>query len=111
MVDAETLSHEAVLGFDHVQIPVMRKLRAQPIAWFARLAVTDVVREDDEVARGIDEPSGGEEDTCKFWPDELRTASARPVHDQDGVADDAGAVAFGLSQRPVVNPEFRKNLT
>src|SRR5262249_37343642 len=60
MVDVEALSNEAVLGFDHIQIPVTRKLRAQSIARFTRLAVTDVVRKNDEVARGVDESSLGE---------------------------------------------------
>ncbi len=48
MIDAESLRHEPMLGFDHVDVSVFWKLRVQAVARLARLTVADVVREDDE---------------------------------------------------------------
>ena len=72
--------------------------------------MTDVVGKDDEVARGVEQRCPAEQFAGKLGPDELRAASAGAVHDQHGVAHDAGCVAFGLAQCSVVNPQLRKTL-
>src|SRR5262252_9603901 len=43
-----------MVGGHHVVVGVMRKMRAQSIARLARIAVTDAVREDDEITSGIE---------------------------------------------------------
>ena len=52
---------QPMLGLDHVDVAVARELRAQPVARLARLAVADVVGQDDEVLRGVERLPGPEQ--------------------------------------------------
>ena len=61
MVDAESLRHEPMLGFHHVGVSVVWKLRVQAVARLARLAVADIVREDDEELRDVERLAGSEQ--------------------------------------------------
>ena len=66
MVHSQTLGKKLVLGGYHIFIVVMRKAALQAVAGFARAAMADVVGQDDEVAVGVEELTGSEEDFCEL---------------------------------------------
>ena len=103
MIDPEAFSHEPVLGFDHVDVAITRKLRAQSVARFARSAVTDIVGQDDEVFRRVEELAGAEQLAGKVPSGELAAGAAGAVHHQHSVADDTAFVLPRLPQRPVMD--------
>ena len=110
MVDAESINEQAMLGFEHVEIPVLRELRAQSVTGLARLAVTDVVRRDDVELRGVERLPRPEQLIGERAAGELRAGAARPVHHQDGVADDALRVLLRRAPRPVMHLQLREGL-
>ena len=110
MVDAESINEQAVLGFEHVEIPVPRELRAKSVTGLARLAVTDVVRRDDVELRGVERLPRPEQLAGERAAGELRAGAARPVHHQDGVADDALRVLLRRAPRPVMHLQLRERL-
>jgi len=69
--DAETVGEEAMLQLDHVRVRVMRKLLAEPVTRLARLPVTDVVGDDDEVFVCVEQPARLEQDACEVLVYEL----------------------------------------
>src|SRR5947209_10689619 len=110
MVNVELLGEQTVLRRDHVVVGVTREARAQAVGGFARLAVADAVRQDDEEARRVEELPRPEEHARELRREELCARAARPVHDEDGVADDASLVARGSPNRRVVQFQFRQAL-
>ncbi len=85
------LEHDA-LQLHHVGIAVVRELHVQPVARLARLAVADVVGEDDEVAGSVERLPLAIEATGEAAPEELSARSSRPVQDEDRVVDRAAGV-------------------
>src|SRR5262249_45636735 len=99
MIDGEPVGEELVLGCEDVLVAVSRELRAQSVARLARLAVPDVVRQDNEVLRGVEQLSWLEQLARKAAPDKLRTRAARAVHDQHGVGRHALRVLLRRPER------------
>jgi hypothetical protein len=58
--------------------------------------------QDDEIARDVERASGSEHGTGKLGAHKLRAASACAMHDEDGIAYDAGGIAFRLAEGSVV---------
>src|SRR5262252_1557998 len=100
-----------MVGGHHVVVGVMRKMRAQSIARLARIAVTDAVREDDEITSGIEQLTRSKEHAGKLRRKELRACAARAMQDQNGIAHRAVAVAYGFADGPIVKLQFRQGLT
>src|SRR4029077_20834400 len=88
----------------------MREFRVHPIAWLARFAVTDPIGQDDKKFRRVKRLVFSKQFACELWPDKLRTASGRPVHDQHGIAYLALRILVDFSNGPVVDPQFRQCL-
>src|SRR5262249_42036712 len=85
-------------------------VRAQPVARLAGLAVADAVRQDDVVARCIQELARAEQNAAKSVGEKLRARAAGAVKHQHRVADDAALVALRLSQGCIVQLQLRKRL-
>ena len=104
MVDVQSFGHQPVLGRDHVSVCVVGKVHAQPIGGLGGPAVTNVVREDDVVGRGVERLAGpvqlGEERV-----EELAAGTPGAVQDQYRVADVTGRVPAGRPQREIVELE------
>src|SRR6266550_1586102 len=81
-----------------------------PIARFVRFAVADPVRQHDEKLGLIEWLIFPEKFTAKFWPNKLRAAARRPVHDQYGVARLALRVLLRFPERPIVQPQLWQRL-
>ena len=58
VVDSEPLADEAPLGLDHVEIAIMGKPRAEPVTRLRRTPVPEIVRQNQEVAIGIENAAG-----------------------------------------------------
>src|SRR5262245_66575383 len=111
MIDAETLTDQAVLGFDHVHVAVVGETGPQSVAWLTRLAVTDAVGKDQEIPLGIEESARAEQLTGETRTHVLCSAAAGAVEDEHGVADRSFFVAFGLATRLVVQPELEDGIS
>ena len=75
VVHLQAFRQQPVLGLDHVVVAVAREPRAQAVARLARLAVADVVGQDDEVLRGVERLAGAEQLAGEAVGEELRAAS------------------------------------
>ncbi len=106
VIHAKATGQQSILRFDHVDVPVARKLRVQPVARFARFAVTDSVRKNDEKFCGIERLVFSEKFTGKFRPDELGAAAGCPVHDQHCVGDFSLCIFVDLAEGPIMNLQF-----
>ena len=111
MIHAEAVDEQFVLQVDHVEISVVRKLRAQAVAGFARTSMTDIVGNDDEPAVGIERLAGAEELAGKPFGQEIVSSAVGPVQKQHRVIHTAGGIPSGLSDGEVANPEFRQDVT
>src|SRR5436190_7782726 len=83
MLHAEGL--ELVLEGDHVVVVVMRELAAEPVTWPGRLSMTDIVRNDDEVPAGVEQPACFEKHSGEVIVEELLRRSARAVQHEHRV--------------------------
>ena len=110
VVHLQAFGQQAVLRLDHVGVAVAREPRAQAVARLARRAVADVVRQDDEVLRGVEQLAGAEQLAGEAVGEELRAAPGRAVHDQHGIAHDAGGVLPRRAERAVVHPQLGQRL-
>ena len=108
MVHTEALRHEPVLRLDHVVIGVARKLSPKAVARLARLSVTDVIRQDDEVARRVEQLTRPKQLARESSADELRPAPAGAVHDQYGVPHHTLRILPWLAVRAVVDTQIRE---
>jgi len=72
--------------------------------------VADVVGQDDEVARGVEQLAGAKENVCKLRRKELASGASGTVQDQNGVGDIAAGVFFRLAEGCVVQAEFGQRL-
>ena len=75
MIHPEAFAEQAILRFDHVAISVAGKFRVHSIARFARFAVTDVIRQDDEKLRHIERLARAEKFPGEFRPNKLRATA------------------------------------
>ena len=73
--------------------------------------MTDVVRQDDEVLRGVEQLAGAEQFPGETVGEELRAGPGRAVHDQHGIAHDAGGVLLRRAERAVVHPQLGQRFT
>ncbi len=58
VIDLQVLGDQLILQLHHVLIAVFRELHAQAVARLARLPVADVVGEDQEIFRGVEQLPG-----------------------------------------------------
>src|SRR6266567_4117540 len=106
MVYAQAFLEQLVLRGDHVVVVVLRKVGVHAVARLARFSMTDVVGKDDEIATGVEELAGTEEDVGKLRSEKLVSRTAGAVQDQDGVRHFSVGIALGLAEGQVVQAEF-----
>lgn len=106
--EPEPLGDELVLQPHHVGVAVLRKLHAQAVTRLARLAVADVVGQDDEVLLGIERLAFPEQPPAIRGAQEPNARSAGAVQDQDAVTHHAVGVLPRRAHGPVVNLHRRQ---
>ena len=75
VIDAEPLGHEPVLRGNHVFVAVLRKLSAQPVTWFARLAGSNAIGKDDEMRCGVEQLTWAEKNSAETAAEEAENPS------------------------------------
>ena len=108
MIYFQAIGDELVFGFDHVGIAVIRKLRMHAVTGFARLAVAEVVGQDDEVLLGIEQLTFAEQLAGESGHIELFSTAGGAMHDEHCITDHALFVALRLAHRAVVDFQFRQ---
>src|SRR5262249_26747122 len=91
-------------------VAVLRKLGAQPIARFARTGAADGVRQDNEILRGVERLTGGEQLVGKRREKPSLTARAGAVQQQDRVGDVARSIALGRAECRVMQLQLAELL-
>src|SRR4051812_39319205 len=91
-----------MLRIDDVCITIARELDIRIVARFARSAVTNRVRQDNEVAIDIQRAAGSEERIGESGTEKLQPASNRAVKEQNSVAP----VAVQSAQCAVCQPQI-----
>ena len=79
-----------------------------PIARFARLAVANSIRQDDEEFRRIEELAGAEKFAGELRSQELRATASCAVHDENRIAGHALVIPHRFAQGAVMQPQFRQ---
>ena len=106
MINLQVLGDQLILQLHHVLIAVLREAHAQAVARLARLPVADVVGEDEEVVRGVEQLTGAEQLFRELRREELRAGAAGAVQDEDGVRGTALRILLQRAERAVVQPHF-----
>ena len=106
----QPLGHEPVLRQDHVVVPVAWKPGAQSVARFGGATVSDVVREDEVMARGIERLPRAVQLAGEEGRQKLAARAARSVEDEHRVPHHAGRIAAGTAQRQVMQSQLRQRL-
>src|ERR1700761_6735333 len=88
----------------------MRKLRMQAVTGFARLAVTERIRQHDEIAGGIEELPRTKQLARKLRPYETSARTTRAVDDQHRIANNSMRVTLGLTEGMVVHADLGQGL-
>src|SRR5262249_10468773 len=97
-------------ALQHIVIAISRKTSAQEIAWSGRFPVADVIGKDHVVLRNIQSLTLPKKFVSERVPrNEAATLSARPVQDEDGIADHTATIAPWLAERSIVNANLRKS--
>ena len=78
--------------------------------WACWISVADVVGQDEEVFRRVEQLSWTEKDSCEDRPQEAAAGASGPVKDQNGVRRPAICVLHWFAERPIVDPRFRQRL-
>jgi len=80
----------------------------QSVARFAGFSVADAIGEDDEILACIEQLSGAKELAGELGADELRPAARGAVQNQNRIARDSLRVAPRLTERAVMDAQFRQ---
>jgi hypothetical protein len=102
MIDMEAIHQHFVLGGDHVVIVVLREVHAQAVGRLTRLAVPDIVRQDDIELGDIEWLAGSEEHIGKHWVEQGMSAAPSTMQKENGVIGMPGRVSMWLTQSEVV---------
>src|SRR5215471_12408004 len=103
MIDTQAIGKQHVLRKNHIVIGVVRELGMQAIAGFSRAAMTDAVRQYDEVFVAVEKLSFIEQFAGESCAQESAARSSGPVQNQYRVSHDTRRVARRLSNRSVVD--------
>jgi hypothetical protein len=106
MIYSEALSKQAMLGFHHVGVTVLRKLCAQPVARLRGLSVADAIRQHDEITTRVEQLARTKQLARELRTDELRAAAASAVADQYGIPDDAVRILLRFAQGAIVDAQL-----
>src|SRR5919106_4862087 len=110
MVHAQPFGQQAILRFDHVSITVAWEFGVPAVAWLARFAVPDRVRQNDKKLRRIQRLILPEKFPGKLRPDKLRATASRPMHDENGIGRFALRIFRRFSERSIMETQLRQRL-
>src|SRR3989442_13797525 len=108
MTHAESLGQESILRYHHVDVTVVRKLRVQAVARFARFTVADSVRQDEKKFGRVQRLIFSKQFAREFGSNKLGAAAGRAVHYENGIARLALGVLVDLAERSLMNWQFRQ---
>jgi hypothetical protein len=108
MIYAQAMLKKIVLCTDHVIVIVLREMGVEAIAWLTGFAVAKVVRNDDEIARRIEELAGPEQNSGKDWAEECLGTPTSAMKNENRVCDSSGGVPIGPAESVVMHAQFRK---
>src|SRR5260370_20303569 len=92
-------SQQAVVTQHHVVVVVLREMRVKAVAGLRGFPMTDAVRKNDVIARGVEKLARAKQLAGKDGLQKLMARATRPVKNQDAVDDAALGVAHGLAER------------
>jgi len=110
MVDAKPFLHELALKRNHVCVFIMRKVRAHAVARLRGFSMADIVWENEEVFAGIEQLPGAEQLTGEDRTQELLSAPARTMENQNRVGGSAVRILLGLANRRIMHADFGQGL-
>ena len=110
MIHLQALCQQRVLRHHHVVIVVLRKVRVQAVAWFARSAVADAVRQDEVVAAGIERLALAEQHPGEPVHQKALCRTAGGVQDEHRVVDPALGIAVRSPESHVMQSQLRQRL-
>src|SRR5262249_28316815 len=87
------------------------EFHAQPVARLRRATAADAVRDDDEILRGVERPTGGEQLVGEARHQPVLRRAAGAVQQQHGIDDGTFGVTLRRAEREVVQLELRQHLT
>ena len=108
MVYAQPLSEEPVLRGDHVPVTVVRKARAQTIAWLGRFPGADSIGKNYEMSGRVEELARTEQLTGKTGAEKAAPVTGRAVQDQDGVSHYPRRILSRPPEGRVMNAQLRQ---
>ena len=108
VIHSEPLSEQTVIRFNHIEVTVMREFCVHPVTWLARFAVTDPVRQHDEVFRRIERLIFTKQFAGKFRANKLRAAARCSVHDENRIGGFTFRIFLRLPERPVMEAQLRQ---
>ena len=108
VIHSESFGEQTVIRLNHVDITVMREFRVHAIARLARFAVTDPVRQHDEIFRRVERLILSKQFAGKFRANKLRAAARCPVHDENGIGSLALRVFLRFPQCSIMDTQLRQ---
>ena len=100
-----------MLRFDHVAIAVARKFCVESIARLAGLAVAEIVRQDEKVARGVQRLARVKKFARELGPQEIAAISSGPVKDQHRILNAAEFINPRRTECAVMHPQIRQDFS
>ncbi len=110
VIRLEPFGEQLILRTDHVVVRVFREARVQAVAWLTRLAVSDSVRENDEISGRVQQLSGTEQLAAEGLTEKRGACPACAVQNHHRVLNDTGSVAARRPECPVMQRQRRQRL-
>ena len=111
MVHAQAFFDQFVLQGNHVRIVVLRKVCVHAVTGLAGFSVTNIVGQDDEIARRIQQLARPKQHTGKDGLQQSSSVASRTVKDEDGIGGAPAGVLHRLAQGGVMQSHFGHGLT
>jgi hypothetical protein len=111
MVYLQPINQQLMLRGHHVVVVVMRKSHMQSIAGFAGLPMPDPIRQDDVVARRVEQLARPKQHARELRRDELLARASGSVKHHDRVRNSAAGIALRRAEGRVVQPQAGQHFT
>src|SRR5688500_4394188 len=92
----------------HVRVAITRKTHLQAVARLTRLAVSEVVGQDDEIPARVEQLPFSEKATAERLAHELPSGPAGAMQNQDAVPDDSVGILSRLAYGSVMKLQLRE---
>src|SRR5579859_1894325 len=108
MLHAEAARQQQMMSRHHVVVVVRRKMRVHSVARLGRFPVSNSIRQNHKIFRHVERLPRPVQFICKLRRQELRTRSARPMKNQNGVRHSSLRIPLRRPQRPVMQLQLRQ---